>query len=103
VSVTLEQNNDSSLIRLEGAIDISSAAELKQQLVEALKGGKEVRVSLVAAIGLDVTAFQLMWAAAREARRAGIAFALSGAVPAPVAAALGNAGLHEFPVHDGSR
>lgn len=44
--IALEQNEESSLIRLKGVIDISSAAELKLLLLEALKCGNEVSVSL---------------------------------------------------------
>jgi anti-anti-sigma regulatory factor len=101
VSIALEQNTDSSLIRLDGEIGIALAADLKQLLLEALGSGSAVRVSLEGATGLDVTAVQLLWAAEREARRAGADFALTGAAPEPVLAALGNAGLFEFPVGAG--
>ncbi len=99
--VTLEQNDTRSMIRLEGAIDIGSAGELKTLLVQALEQGKdgpgkEVRVALAAATDMDVTAVQLLWAAERKARGAGVGFALADAVPEPVLSALGEAGLQQF-------
>jgi anti-anti-sigma regulatory factor len=95
VPITLEINEKQGLIGLEGAIDIASAAELKKLLLEALSCGREVRVSLQGATDLDVTAVQLLWAAERAARGAGVDFALSGA--APVLAALGDAGFLGLP------
>ncbi len=68
MGVTLEQSERLIVLRLEGVIDIASAAELKLLLQDALKSGKEVSVSLEAATELDVTVFQLLWAAEREAR-----------------------------------
>ena len=65
-------NETQSLIGLEGAIDIASAAELKKLLLEGLNSGREVRVSLAGATDLDVTAVQLLWAAEREASRSGV-------------------------------
>jgi hypothetical protein len=85
VPVTLEQDDALSLICLEGAVEIGCAGELKKLLVQALGSGSEVRVSLEAAADLDVTAVQLLWAAARQANAAG-----------EIAAALGEAGLQQF-------
>ena len=110
--ITLKQEDRSSLLSLEGAVDIASAAELKALLIEALGWGKPVHVSisdeggLNAALNqasLDVTAVQLLWAASREARAAGLELTLDGPVPEPVTAALGSAGFHEFPVAVGNR
>ena len=101
VPLELQQNEESSLLCLEGLIDIACAAELKQLLIEALSGAKEVRVSLGKASRLDVTAVQLLWAAAREAKASGLEFALAGTMPEPVLKALGSAGFHEFPVSAG--
>ena len=70
--VTLEQKDALTLIQLEGAIDIGCAAELKELLMEKLKSGAAVYVSLESATGLDITAVQLLWAAAREAQRVGV-------------------------------
>ena len=96
MGITLKQSKKASVIRLEGAIDIAVAAEFKKRMLEALGSGKEVRVVLDGATDLDVTAVQLIWAARRSAEVAGVAFALSGAVPESVSSALGYAGLQRF-------
>lgn len=96
--VTLEQSEKLSLIRLEGAVDIASAADLKKVLLEALESGTEVRVSLEGATDLDVTAVELLWAAEREAGRSSVTFALAGEAPERVTAALIHAGFEKFPV-----
>jgi anti-anti-sigma regulatory factor len=91
--MTLKRSRKSSVIRLEGAIDIAAAAELRKLLLQACGSGREVRVELEAATDLDVTAVQLIWAARRSAEAAGVAFTLSGALAQSVATALGDAGL----------
>lgn len=97
----LDQREESTLLCLEGAIDIASAAELKRLLTEALSKAKEVRVTFENVSSLDVTVVQLLWAAAREARASGLEFALEGAVPEPVLKALGSTGFRDFPVSAG--
>jgi anti-anti-sigma regulatory factor len=99
VPATLEQDAELNLIRLEGAIDIGCAAELKRLLVQALDAGQPVRVSLEAATELDVTAVQLLWAAARQAKGAGVKFSLTGPASSAsndISGALGEAGLQQF-------
>jgi anti-anti-sigma regulatory factor len=98
VPVTLQQNDAVSLVRLEGAIGIDCAAELRELLVQELQSGMAVRVSLESASGLDVTAVQLLWAAAREAKRVGVEFGFEGRAAETVWSALANAGINEFPV-----
>ncbi len=85
-----------SLLRLEGAVEIGCAAEFKGLLAQALASGKEVRVSLADATDLDVTAVQLLWAAEREAIKAGVAYSLAGPPPETLLAALSEAGLQQF-------
>jgi len=91
--VSLEQEGALSLIRLQGAIDIGCAEELKGLLVQGLKTGSEVRVRLAEATDLDVTAVELLWAARREAKASGVGFAFEGRAPEPVSAALAEAGI----------
>jgi hypothetical protein len=55
-----------------------------------------VRISVKEATYLDVTAVQLLWAAAAQARLCGIGFEVAGEVPEPVEAALAAAGLQPF-------
>ena len=96
MGIALKQSKKSSVIRLEGAIDIAAAAELKDLLLKACGSGKEVRVALDGATDLDVTAVQSIWAARRSAEGAGLAFTVSGAAPESVLSALGHAGLQQF-------
>lgn len=93
MGIALSQTDDSSLIRLEGVIDISAAAELKAALLSAIAAGSAIRVSAAAVSELDVTAFQLLWAAGREARRAGVKFMLAEQMPQPVRDAFSEMGL----------
>ena len=96
--VTLEQKDALTFIQLEGAVDISCAAELKELLIERLKSSAAVCVSLESATVLDITAVQLLWAAAREAERVGVEFGFKGPTPEAVRSALAAAGIGEFPV-----
>ena len=94
--VSLEQDGALSRIRLEGAIDIGCAQELKELLVQGLTAGSEVRVLLAEATDLDVIAVELLWAARREAKVSSVGFAFEGQTPEPVAAALAEAGFEPF-------
>lgn len=96
--VTLEQSEALSLIRLEGAVGIGDAAELKKLLIHALTPGNEVCVSLGGALDLDVTAIELLWAAKCEAEKSGVAFTFAGPVPVELLATLEDAGFEKFPV-----
>jgi anti-anti-sigma factor len=96
VGIKVEQRNEVNVVRLEGVIDIASAAELKTALLEALKSGKRLSISLDRCADMDVTAIQLLWTAEREARASGVGFALSGPVPETVSAALKDAGFEAF-------
>lgn len=101
VGVTLKQEETLNLLCLEGAVDIGCAAEFKGLLTQALGSGCAVRVSLQGATDLDVTAVQLLWAAEREAKKAGVGYSIASAPSEPVLAALSEAGLQQFilPVH----
>lgn len=81
-------------VELEGMVNIAIAAELKQNLSVALSAGKDVSVSLGGCSGLDITAIQLLWAAARSARMAGLRFHFADQVPEGILAILGEAGIH---------
>jgi anti-anti-sigma regulatory factor len=98
MGITLTENEALSAIGLEETVDISSAAELKALLVKSLSAGKGVRISLEGAAYLDVTAIQLLWAAEREARGAGVGFVLEGPIPERISAALLDAGFDKFPI-----
>jgi len=94
--VSMEQDGALSRIRLQGAVDIGCAQELKGLLVEALKVGSEVRVMLAEATDLDVTAVELLWAARRDARVSSVGFAFEGQASEPVTTALSDAGIEIF-------
>lgn len=96
--ITLIQDEMDCAIKLEGSVDISVAAELKQILLEALASGKRVRVSLAGVTDMDVTAVQLLWAAVREAKATDTDFAFDGDVPEPVLAALVESGFEQLQV-----
>jgi len=98
LGISLEQDDALSLIRLEGTIDISCAADLKELLLKVLQPGREVRVNLDQATDLDVTAIELLWAAERAARTSDVRFALSGQVPKRISTAVADAGFDKFPV-----
>jgi anti-anti-sigma regulatory factor len=93
MAVTLKLEEAASRVTLEGAVDISSAADLKAALMQAVDAGVEVVVSLAGATDLDVTAVQLLWAARRAAADAGIEFSFGGKEPEAIATALQDAGL----------
>lgn len=98
MGITLKQDEESSVIHLEGVIDIACAAELKTTFIDALASGNPVRVALCGCTDLDVTAVQLLWAAERAARAQTVDFTLAGPVPEPVWAALKDSGFERFPV-----
>ena len=96
MGIILKQCQESSVILLEGAIDIASAEQFKNLLLQALGSGKEIKVALNDATDLDVTAVQLIWAARRASEGSGVSFTLNGAVPASVSSVLGSADLLQF-------
>jgi len=97
--VALDQDDTISRLQLDGEVDIGAALELKGLLVHALAVGQELRVRLDGATALDITIFQLLWVAQREAARAGMEFSVEGQVPAEIALAMADAGLDAFPVN----
>jgi anti-anti-sigma regulatory factor len=96
MGISLDKSDAGAVIALADSIDITCAAELKALLLEALSSGTEVLISLDDATDLDVTAFQLLWAAERQARQSGVEFRISGQVPEPVSIALAEAGFQAF-------
>jgi anti-anti-sigma factor len=104
MGITLNKQNDVSIVRLDGVIDISVAAELKSVLLEALDAAKGIHVSAEAVTELDVTAFQLLWAAEREAKRIGLRLELAGELPEAVDSSLAKAGFaaRDLPRHSSS-
>jgi len=94
--MTLADEGKRCVIRLEGEVGIAVAAELKTKLVEAMAAGKQVHVELEKATDLDVTALQLLWAAAREAEKAGNSFTVAQ-VSEDMRSSVRDLGFEDFP------
>jgi anti-anti-sigma regulatory factor len=101
MGVTLEQSETQNLLRLQEAVGIGCASEFKELLALALGSGREVRISVEGVTDLDVAAVQLLWAAERKAKGAGVSFSYVDAPPEAVLASLSEAGLQHliFPVN----
>jgi anti-anti-sigma factor len=93
VGITLSQADDASQVRLDGVIDISVAAELKEALGRAIREGRPMRIAVEGVTGFDVTAFQLLRAARREAGEKGIEFRLTGKMAESMQSFLESVGL----------
>jgi len=91
--IAIDQDQSLYLVRLEGAITISCAAELKQCLLEGLASRKDLQVDLEQASALDITAMQLLWAARRQSERTGKSLTTAGALPGHISAAIREAGM----------
>lgn len=96
MGITCEKGDALNSLRLCGAIDIALAEELKAALLEALKPGVEVRVDAREATYFDVTAIQLLWATAQEAKLRGVRFGYAEAFPEPLRSALREAGFESL-------
>lgn len=95
--VIVDQGEGQCCVRLAGEVGIASAAELKKILLGALTSGEELRLNLQAATELDITAWQLLWAAERKGKSVGKPIAIAGVVPREILAAVQDAGFDEFP------
>lgn len=93
MSVILDQSTTPPVINLQGEVNIRCAAELKDILIQSLALVGPLHVDLSAINEIDITAIQLLWAAEREARKAGEEFLFVGVVPEIVATIVNNAGL----------
>ena len=95
MAVTTEQQDSQSVIRLAGELTLTSAAELKNLLLQGLASGNDLRLDLEQAEAIDITVMQLLWAAGREADRAGARIAIRLSDAAAMAAR--DAGFERFP------
>jgi anti-anti-sigma regulatory factor len=91
----MEQQESQSVIRLAGEFTLTSAAELKNLLLQGLASGNDLRLDLEQAEEIDITVMQLLWAAGREADRAGARIAIRLSDAAGTAAR--EAGFERFP------
>ena len=83
------------MIRLAGELTLTSAAELKNLLLQGLASGNDLRVDLEQAEEIDIPVMQLLWAAGREANRKGASLAIQMSDAAATAAR--DAGFERFP------
>lgn len=95
--ITVQATEESSTIRLDGEIDINCSDELKSALVKALSGPHALQLEVGGITGVDVTAVQLLWAAARSAEKAGKPFLVADALAERVRDVVREAGFTEFP------
>ena len=95
MAVTMEQQDSRSVIRLAGELTLTSAAELKNLLLQGLASGNDLRLDLEQAEEIDITLMQLLWAAGREADRKGASLAIRMSDAAATAAR--DAGFERFP------
>ena len=93
--VTMERHETRSLIRLEGDLTVTSAAELKSFLLEGLAIGKDLQLDLAGVEEIDITVMQLLWAAGRDAGRTGAGIMIHVSEAAGMAAR--EAGFERFP------
>ena len=100
MSIALSHDGGCCRMELDGAIDISCAADLKASLLQALETGEEISISLTGTTELDVTAVQLLWAAGARSRAAEPRIQVTQ--PPELCRLLADAGL-ELPANSPSR
>ena len=92
--VTIEEQETQSLVRLEGECTLTSAAEIREGLLQALTPGRDLRVDLERVEDFDLTLLQLLWAAGREAEQRGVKMAVLA--PERIRAVAGEVGFEGF-------
>jgi anti-anti-sigma regulatory factor len=95
LSVTMERRETDLLIRLEGAVNVTSAGELKRLILEGFASGRDLQLDLEHVEEIDITVMQLLWAAKREADRSGAS--MVSRVSEAAAATAREAGFERFP------
>jgi anti-anti-sigma regulatory factor len=93
--VTLQRQETTWLIRLEGRIILTSAAELRELLLEWLSAGKNLELDLELAEEIDITIMQLLWGAASQAASTGVKILIRRSNAA--AMAIRDAGFAQLP------
>ncbi len=90
-----EKRKRDKILRLEfqGRLTVDRAAELKEKFSEAVKKSVDVEVDLNGASEIDITFFQLLFAAHRAVLQAGHSLSLPTDHPPAVQKALRSAGL----------
>jgi anti-anti-sigma regulatory factor len=94
--IAVQTEDQTQTISLDGCVHIDFAAELKNTLLNALQNSQELRIDVGKLESLDLTAYQLLWAAKLEALRTGRRFHVEGSWNAEIEAGLQLAGLSPF-------
>ena len=92
----LESVDNRCLVRLPDAVTVNCATELHRTLVEALASAGPVEIDLENVTEVDVSAIQVLDAAARAARSDGKSFTASVTVPETISHAFRLCGLDPF-------
>jgi anti-anti-sigma regulatory factor len=95
---TFEEQEAKAVLHLSGDINVAGSAELKQLFVQAFSTGKGVQLDLSAATNLDISAIQLLWAAARHAEKTKTSLTAAPTVPPELKGGVRDAGFEDFPV-----
>lgn len=98
MTTTFHQQDGRAVLQLLGDIDIAGSIELKTMLTQAFSTGKDVGLDFSAAETLDITAIQLLWAAARQAEKTGTPLTVVGPLPQGILSVMRSAGFEHFPV-----
>jgi hypothetical protein len=89
--LTLDPGGEMPTLRLEGELGIGEARELKRMLAGALC--MPLRVDAARTTAWDVTIYQLLWAALREAKRTGVVLCIDVPLADTILLAMAAAGL----------
>jgi hypothetical protein len=96
--LSINRSDETSFINIEGAITISSAAELKLMILQSLELRQKLTFDLQNTTELDITALQLLWTTEREADIRGLPATIAGPVPDHIHVAAVSAGFQTFPL-----
>jgi anti-anti-sigma regulatory factor len=93
--VSVDWQQSQSVIRLDGDVGLSSAAELKGFLRQCLSSGKNLVLDLERIQEINISILQLLWAAGRAATQRGVRIDTRVSEAALLTAR--SAGFHTFP------
>ena len=101
MSITCDESDARTILRIEGDFDVSSSAEMKRELIEAISSRKELQLDVTSVTDIDVTFIQLLWAAVREAEKEKITCTFVGQTPENIHCIIRESGFENFLVSAG--